>query len=248
MKNKKDFSEKIVTGFIIVAIIISAFAIFYTVKSLFFQSKSNLDISSGDSKIGERIGRMSLTSFDIQLAKKFMDKNNDGKCDSCGMPVDMCISSGQLQCNMDSKSTIGVLDTTKEKDHHHADFKVYIDGKEPDFNQEKYFVKSKFIHIENDIQGDSGKALHMHASGVPLWIFFESIGMKFEKDCFTLDNNEKYCNDNKKTLRFYVNGNENNEFGDYVFKDNDKILIIYGNKNEDISGQLNSITDFAKNH
>src|SRR3989338_4673723 len=80
-------------------------------------------------KMGSRLSRMSLTGFDAELAKEFMDKDNDGKCDACGMPVEMCMSSGQLQCNMDPKSTIGVLGSQ----HIHADWKVYVDGVPFDF-------------------------------------------------------------------------------------------------------------------
>ena len=52
-----------------------------------------------------------FTAYDIALAKKFMDKDGDGKCDVCGMDIDMCISSGMLQCSgMDPTATIGLLD------------------------------------------------------------------------------------------------------------------------------------------
>ena len=102
--------------------------------------------------MGPEMSGMSLTPFDVKLAKEFMDKNNDGKCDSCGMPVDMCISSGQLQCNMDSKSTIGVL----ESQHIHADWKIYINGKALDLSDKAHMERiknnqpvSSFIHVDD---------------------------------------------------------------------------------------------------
>ena len=52
-----------------------------------------------------------------------------------------------------------------------------------------------------------------------------------------------------KKLKLFVNGKENNEFENYVFKKLDKILISYGNDSgEEINNQLASITNFAKNH
>ena len=126
---------------------------------------------------------MSFTSFDRALAKEFMDKNNDGKCDSCGMPVDMCIDSGQMQCNTDTKSTIGDLGTQ----HIHADWKVYINRQPVDFNGKDHMTRmrsnssvSSFIHVDSGAPSPekTGDLLHMHAKGVPLWIFFESIEME----------------------------------------------------------------------
>ena len=110
---------------------------------------------------------------------------------------------------------------------------------------------SSFIHVDSDAPAPekTGDVLHMHAEGVPLWIFFNSIGMDFNKDCITLENKEKFCKDSNKKLKFFVNGKESNEFENYVFNDLDKILISYGNENEEeIRTQLNSITDFAKIH
>ena len=73
--------------------------------------------------------------------------------------------------------------------------------------------------------------------------------MDFNKDCITPDDKEKLCSDGNNKLKFFVNGKENNEFENYVFNDLDKILISYGNENqEQIKNQLDSITDFAKLH
>ncbi len=102
---------------------------------------------------------MSLSSFDRELAKQFMDKNGDGRCDACGMPV------GQLQCSMDPKSTIGILGSQ----HVHADFKVYVNGNSIDFNKKEYFMKSSFMHVDPSPDNDEASGtLHMHATGVPL--------------------------------------------------------------------------------
>ncbi|MBI2134348.1 hypothetical protein HYU09_00010 [Candidatus Woesearchaeota archaeon] len=248
-------AEKIVTGLIVVVVAIAIFSLFYVSKYLFFPlNNPSIDANAVANPMGQKMGRMSLTSFDTALAKELMDKNNDGKCDSCGMPVDLCISSGQLQCNMDSKSTIGIL----ESQHIHADWKVYINGIELDFSDKSHMERmqsnkpvSSFIHVDSGSPSPekTGDILHMHATGVPLWIFFESIGLDFNKDCIILDNKEKFCNDGNKKLRFFVNGKENDEFENYVFKDLDKILISYGSDSEEeLRNQLASMTDFAKNH
>ncbi len=269
--DKMPNTEKIVTGFIVLTIIVALFSLFYASKSLFFPLKNSPD-SNADANayttansMGQRMSKMSFTSFDVKLAKEFMDKDNDGKCDSCGMDVDLCIDSGQLQCNMDSSSTIGILGSQ----HIHADWKIYIDGNPIDLSDKSHMERmrsnqpvSSFIHVDSGAPAPekTGDVIHMHAEGIPLWIFFKSIEMDLNKDCITLDartefgttsggNKEKYCSEGNKKLKFFVNGKENNEFENYVFNDLDKILISYGDESEEeILKQLNSITDFAKIH
>jgi len=202
---------------------------------------------------------MPLTAFDRKLALEFMDKNNDGICDVCGMDVEFCIQSSQIQCNMDPRSTIGVLGSQ----HIHADWKIYINGNalgeeffrpmaedhEAAMKDQVVKTTSSFIHVHEAPENPPEKAgdvLHMHATGVPLWLFFESVGTKFNKTCLTV-NNGSHCNDGKNILKFYVNGKPNIEYENYVFKDLDKILISYGNE-MDLTEQLNSITSFAKDH
>ena len=242
-------SDRIIKGLIAAVIIFGVLAIGYSIKTTFFPETNNpyqseMQIST--------MGGMKLTTYDRELARKMMDKNNDGKCDACGMPVDICIDSGQMQCNMDSKSTMGVLGSQ----HIHADWKIYISDEVLSFEGKDHMGRmrtnlpvSSFIHIDSGAPSPekTGDVLHMHATGVPLWIFFESLGMKFNKDCFTLDTGERYCNNETSTLKFYVNGQLNNEFGDYVFNDLDKILISYGNENEQ-QIQLDSIKTFAEVH
>jgi len=230
MKNKKNLSEKIVVSFIIVTIIISSFVLIYSVQSLFFQSENKYSITYQTAKQMPTMSRMSLTSYDKELARKMMDENKDEKCDVCGMDVEQCIDSGQIQCNMDSKSTIGVLGSQ----HIHADWKIYIDGKEFDWSpyvdlHERQMkgdtnvqVTSAFIHIHPDPNEKAGSVLHMHATGVPLWIFFESMELKLPKG-----------------MKIYINKNEISDYKDYIFNNLDKILIT--DSNGDLQEQLNSI-------
>lgn len=239
---RKKSSNSILVSFIVVIIIISSFALLYSIKSIFTLSKDPLigKNSISNDQMGKKLSKMSLTLFDIQLAKEFMDKDNDGKCDACGMPVEICISSGQLQCNMDSKSTIGILGSQ----HIHADWKIYINGKEFDWSpyadrherqmkgDKSILDTSAFIHIHPAQASEkAGDVLHMHAAGVPLWIFFKSLGIE-------LPNN----------VKLYINGKLNPEGLKYAFRDLDKMLIIDEAGSTVIQQQLNSITELAGTH
>lgn len=237
----------ILTLVILVGVLISS--IFSTIEVFKISKSINTNIA-----MPQKTSRMSLTEFDTQLAIEFMDKNHDGKCDICGMPVKQCIDGGQLECSMDPNAKIGILGSQ----HIHADWKAYIDGKALDFSDKSHMERmrndipvSSFMHVDSGAPAPekTGDVLHMHATGVPLWIFFKSIGMDFNKDCITLENKEKFCSDSNKKLKFFVNGKESNEFENYIFNDLDKILISYGDESEEeIKNQLALITYFASLH
>lgn len=249
-KAKVDFTNILLVSVLIIAIGLLIYSIPSTID--LFNSKNKF--KQTETHTPTMMSRMSLTNFDKQLAKQIMDTNNDGRCDICGMPVEQCIDAGELQCNMGINSKMGVLGSQ----HIHSDWKVYINGKPLDFSDKSHMERmrsnqpvSSFIHVDSGAPAPekTGDILHMHATGIPLWIFFNSIGMDFNKDCITLENKEKFCNDENKKLKFFVNGKENNEFENYVFNDLDKILISYGDESkEEAKNQLASITDFAKIH
>ena len=250
MKNDKvDFVNIILISLLVILVGFLIYSIFSTVD-MFKMDKEQQNTAN----MPKRMSRMTLTSFDKELAKQLMDTNNDGRCDVCGMSIEQCIDGGQIECSMDSNAQIGILGSA----HIHADWKIYINDKQLGFSDKSHMERmrnnqpvSSFIHVDSGAPEPekTGEILHMHATGIPLWIFFKSIGMDFNKDCITLENKEKFCSEGNKKLKFFVNGKENNEFENYVFNDLDKILISYGNENEEeIRQQLASITDFAKLH
>lgn len=125
-----------------------------------------------------------------------------------------------------TKPKIGSLGST----HEHADFMVYINGDALNFSKERYMVKDEHVHIENMI----GHEIHKHATGITLGDFFRSLGFEFNENCFILDNRENYCNQEGKTLKFYVNGKQNYKYDKYEIKEGDKYLISYDNEGEEV--------------
>jgi hypothetical protein len=121
--------------------------------------------------------------------------------------------------------------------HVHAAFAVKLNGTKLDFSDNKYQVKSRFMHVEN---GD-GDTLHRHATGVPVAEFFKSIKMNVTDSCFTNDNGTKYCSNGKENLEFYVNGNKTKSIADYVFNDDDRILIVYGDSPIQVKQDLDQL-------
>lgn len=204
------------------------------------------------------LSRMKLTPFDVVLAKERMDANNDGMCDVCGMPIEQCIDSGQVDCNMGNhKNTIGVLGSQ----HIHMDWKIYINGQtldrtffEPlamDMSKPTKSTTSSFIHVDQGarLPEQTGDVLHMHATNVPLWVFFRSVGMKLDKDSLTLADGRVLKSENGKTLKFYLNGTKVDDLTNYVFQDHNKLLISFGPENDPgVEQQLASITNFSQAH
>lgn len=145
-------------------------------------------------------------------------------------------------------ASIGSIGST----HIHADFAIYANGQKLTPFPRQLFVASPYVHIEEG--SGAGEVIHMHATDVPLSMFFEAIGMKFNSKCFEANRALKFCDDGNSTLKMYVKQNDgqweqNSEYGDYIFKDLDKILISYGTESEDkIQLQQNNVTDFSKDN
>ena len=121
--------------------------------------------------------------------------------------------------------------------HVHAAFAVKLNGTKLDFSDNKYQVKSRFMHVENR----DGNTLHRHATGVPVAEFFKSIKMNVTDSCFTNDNGTKYCSNGKQNLEFYVNGNKTKSIADYVFNDDDRILVVYGDSPIQVKQDLDQL-------
>ena len=125
---------------------------------------------------------------------------------------------------INSKTDFGPLGSA----HTHSAFLIKLNGKPIDFSQDKYQVKSKYIHVEN---GD-GFTLHRHAENVTFNAFIHSVNMDIEDKCFNTDDGRQYCESPKNKLRYFINGNETRSdvLSNYIPNDNDRILILYGNE------------------
>lgn len=146
-------------------------------------------------------------------------------------------ASGRYNSQLSMLGGIGELNSA----HHHADIKVYINGKPMDFSQRKYQLTTNYMHFEDGI----GDVIHIHAEGLTAGHMLNSLGINFNGQCLILEGNQ-YCNDANKKIKFYVNGRQRNEMYSYVMQDIDKILISYGTEDEaGIQNQIGSITNLA---
>ena len=211
MKNKKTTKKCSYADYALYGILFTLLAILLMNVILFLLPEKQQETK----KMGMR-----MTEFDIALAKKLMDKNNDGICDACGMTVDQCIQGGMMECSMAPGAKLGLLGSA----HAHVLFKMYDEGKAADFSDPKYFVKSMFAHVEGEPDNMNGRRIHVHATGVPLSLFFDSLEMNMDK------------------YHLFVNSKETN-YTTYVPADGDLVLLTTTQDEEKIKEELRSIQE-----
>lgn len=166
-----------------------------------------------------------------------------GSYDNFKKFIDDAIAQLPLSQNIEDPQTV----------HLHADFKVYINNVAYDFSQEKYqtieapneehdFEQEGYVHLHDS----NGEIIHVHKEAITVGDFFDSLAMSFDKNCLALDTGEKYCNEEAKSLKFYINGQLNDQFENYEIQDLDRILLTYGSEYEElIQAQIASVNDEA---
>lgn len=127
--------------------------------------------------------------------------------------------------------------------HIHSDFKLYLEGKAVDLSQQKYQLRSQYVHAED---GD-GDVVHVHATGATLGYFLGTIGFSVDKECISDGLGARHCNNDSLSLEVYVNGIRRDSPENYVFENLDKVLVSYGkNSQSDIEYELSTVTDKAR--
>ncbi len=133
--------------------------------------------------------------------------------------------------------TISLGDPGSE--HTHASVIFFVEGEQINFAEQKYMLRDRRMHFENS----DGVTIHKHATGVNLPVFFASLDIRINQDCFMLDIAKEYCADGENKLTFMVNGRKSEDVY-REFQDGDKILINYGSDSpDDLQKKSNAIPD-----
>ena len=123
-------------------------------------------------------------------------------------------------------------------EHVHASMLVRIFGDKFDFSAPSYQVKSAWIHFESS----DGETIHRHASGVTTGYLFENLGITIDSNCFIFSDGRQFCTNEDYSLKYYINHKAVSDINDYVFEDQDRILISYGSESqEQIEQQLEEL-------
>ena len=131
--------------------------------------------------------------------------------------------------------------------HTHFNLKIYVNGTAYDLTLPKYqSTDEKELNKDIHVHDGNGDVVHIHKKDVTLGEFISSLGMSLTATCFTDDAKNQYCSSETNTVKFFVNGKANTQFGSYAPQDLDRILISYGKENDAaIKKQIDSVADNA---
>jgi hypothetical protein len=117
-----------------------------------------------------------------------------------------------------------------------------IYGQQFDYSSTAYQVKNAYI----DFEKENGETIHMHAANVTLGFLFNSLNIGLTDKCFTFPDKRAFCTDDKYSIKFFINHHQVQDISNYVIKQNDRILISYGNENStQIDAQLAKLDSFT---
>jgi len=128
---------------------------------------------------------------------------------------------------------------TLGSEHVHASFLAKLHGDTFDLTGPAFQIKSSWQHFE----ARDGSTIHRHATGVMLGYLFETIGIGLDDECFSFKasagGERRFCTNEDFSLKFYVNHELVDNLTEYVFEDQDRILVSYGGEDQtQIDAQL----------
>lgn len=75
-----------------------------------------------------------------------------------------------------------------------------------------------------------------------LGYLFESIKVNLDDNCYIFSNSREFCTNDEYSLKFFINEQQVDSITDYVIKQDDRILISYGDESqEEIAKQLEEL-------
>lgn len=152
-----------------------------------------------------------------------------------------------------------------DPNHTHADFAVWINGKQLDFSGEEFMsgvstdpdsYPTEGLRTYLHLHDGNGDVIHRHKPGLTLREFFESLGTTFREVagtrnlCVDFPQIAEVCQDEAmhKDWVMVVNGERRAFDPAYVFADEDRILVYFdedGAEDEDIAAAERALSDDA---
>jgi hypothetical protein len=139
--------------------------------------------------------------------------------------------------------------------HYHANFAVYINGKQQAFNSLMYYLDGGCTmsnmmtpegraHLVKGIDG----VVHVQDHAVTWGQFFENLGW-YVGDDFIKTNDDFYTTTGDSTLHLIINGQDYTGLGSItntVIRDKDRVLLSYGNESRaTVDAQYKSVPNTA---
>lgn len=104
-----------------------------------------------------------------------------------------------------------------------ATFEININGVKRIFTDKKYHNLNQDVFIT----ANNPAVIHVKKAGLTWDDFFKTLPMKIDRQCITTGTGERYCSNETKRLRFYLNGEERPNLLDEPIAPVDSIRITY---------------------
>ncbi len=139
-----------------------------------------------------------------------------------------------------SESNAGSIDT-----HEHATILAKIFGDRFDFTHSDFQLQDPRINLE-PAEPD---VIHRTSKDATIGLFFDTLGMQLSSQCFVFYDGREFCSNDKDELKFYVNDQKKDDISEYIFSEDDRILISYGSENKnEIKEQLSELESMAQHN
>jgi hypothetical protein len=123
--------------------------------------------------------------------------------------------------------------------HFHADFALFIDGKQFNFDQPQFVSNDDdLIAADVHIHPERYTVVHVHYTNTTWARFFQTMGFDFKDEsmpgstaaqtCLAMPDGTKLCNNDEDTFKFFVNGVQVKGIAGTDIADLDRVLISYG--------------------
>lgn len=109
-----------------------------------------------------------------------------------------------------------------------AAFAIFTNGTFRIFTAPMYHNQSNDAYIEVK----NPNIVRVKKEGTKWNDFFITLPFKLTKDCLTTGTGQTFCNGNNGRLRFYINGKEDTTALDKKISNGDRLLVTYGDENE----------------
>ena len=132
----------------------------------------------------------------------------------------------QKLMNEERKNPIGDGPQVLESEHSHAALLIKIFGDKFDFSSPAYQVGAPQTYIEER----DGSTIHKHVTGITLGYIFETLNMGLDDRCYRFTDGREFCSNKDYKLKFFINREQVPDIREYEIRDDDRILIVYGNE------------------
>jgi hypothetical protein len=119
-----------------------------------------------------------------------------------------------------------------------ASFAIFTNGTFRVFTASMYHNQSNDVFIESS----NPNIVRVEKMGLTWNDFFKTLPMKLTRDCLTTGTGQAFCTNSNQVLRFYLNGERDQNALDRIINAADQLLVSYGTENEgQIQNQLQQV-------